>query len=59
MRAQRWQKPALRLPRVLLHKTTETPGLVAVIEVRLVPQIICAMAATSCQAAIKRGRQAA
>jgi hypothetical protein len=54
MWAQRWQveEPPLRLPWVLLHKTTKTPGLVAVIEVRLVPHIICATAATSCQAAV-------
>eukprot|EP01047_Picozoa_sp_COSAG01_P036922 COSAG01_NODE_2904_length_6887_cov_2.857543_10_plen_141_part_00 len=61
MRAQRRQmgKPALRLPRVLLHKTTETPGLVAVVHMRLVAQIICAVAAIFCQAVAKRGRQEA
>jgi hypothetical protein len=61
MRAQRRQmgKPALRLPRVLPHKTTETPGLVAVVQMRLVAQIICAVAAMFCQAVAKRGRQEA
>jgi hypothetical protein len=57
MRPQRRQveEPPLL---VLLHKATEkTPGLVAVIQMCLVPQIICAVVATFCQAAVKRGRQ--
>jgi|EP01049_Picozoa_sp_SAG25_P004401 hypothetical protein len=57
MWAQRRQvgKSPLRLPGVLLNKTTETPGLVAVVQMRLVPQIICAVAAMFCQEVAKRG----